>query len=425
MSAPSLWAADQDRFADLLLGVGVNLRPGQALELTTPPEYLDFARLVTRRAYARGARYVQIRLADPAATRARLLAGRRDDWGYVPELERALARQAAAEGWARIFLEDNENTLTLADLDPEAIELVSVPLREARRELRVACMNDRLPWCVAAVPGAVWARETFARAGRVFAAGPEGDEAAREALWQVLRPIYRLDAPDPAAAWRAWGATLDRRRQHLQNLNLRTLHFRGPGTDLTVGLTERALWVAAESVTPQGQAFWANLPTEEVYTTPDARRTEGRVAFTRPVEVSGTLVRGGWLEFHAGVVTAFGAEDGAAALEAFLEADAGARRLGEVALVGTDSPLFQSGLVFASGLLDENASCHIALGEAYPTALVEGESLPPGSFEAWGVNVSQMHTDFMISGPAVDVDGRNAEGRVIPLLRQGRFVLDA
>jgi aminopeptidase len=230
-----------------------------------------------------------------------------------------------------------------------------------------------------------------------------------ERLWQLVEFCVRLDVDDPVEAWRDHVRRLDRRAKRLNELRLDAVVFNGPGTDLTVGLLPESRWQGAESYTAGGVPYVANMPTEEVFTTPDARRTEGHVRATRPLAMAGSIVRGLELHFEGGRISDLRAEEGADVVRGQLASDENASFLGEVALVDGTSRIGKTGLTFFEGLYDENTTCHVAYGGAYAEA-VEGE---PGE----GVNISTVHTDFMVGGPEIDVDGVLADGTVVPLLR--------
>ena len=264
-------------------------------------------------------------------------------------------------------------------------------------------LNERLRnWTVVGVPTAGWARTMFG-------------EPDLERLWQLVEHCVRLDADDPVAAWQEHVRRLEARARRLDELGIDALHFRGPGTDLTVGLLPESRWQGVESETAAGIRYVANLPTEEVFTTPDCRRTEGHVRSTRPLAVHGRVVEGLEVRFEGGRIVDVGAASGAEVITGQLASDERAAFLGEVALVDGRSRIGQTGLTFYETLFDENATCHVAFGGAYVEA-VEGGAID-------GVNLSTVHTDFMIGGPEVDVDAVTPDGRVVPLVRSDVWCL--
>ena len=282
----------------------------------------------------------------------------------------------------------------LADLDGQRVGKARM-IDLAHEGMRI--INEQLVnWCVAACPNEGWARTIFG-------------EPDVERLWELVAYCIRLDEPDPLQAWRDHIERLKARVRLLDEARLGALRFRGPGTDLTVGLHENHRWIGAESVTADGLPYVANMPTEEVFTTPDARRTSGVVRSTRPLPLYGNVVRGLELAFEEGRIVDVRADAGAEVVRGQLATDERAPFLGEVALVDGTSRIGETGIVYFDPLFDENATCHLAYGSAYAEAL-DGE---PGD----GFNVSTVHTDFMVGGPDVDVDGITKEGREVPLLR--------
>ena len=241
-------------------------------------------------------------------------------------------------------------------------------------------------------------------------------------LWQSLLAIARADREDCLEAWDAHNEDLARRGKALDSLSIDCLRFNGPGTDLSVGLSTLSRFEGGAGMGARGVPFIPNIPTEEVFTTPDWRRTSGEVRVTRPFMVNGTLIEELKVRFENGILVEHEAKSGADVFGAYIDSDEGARRLGEVALVGTDSPVFRSGLVFGEILLDENAACHIAVGSAYKSCLAGGENLSDEELEAIGFNRSTAHTDMMISDEEVDVVAVTGEGKEIPLLEKGAWI---
>lgn len=275
-------------------------------------------------------------------------------------------------------------------------------------------MSDELQWLVAAAPSQKWA-------AKILDTPPSRE--AQTKLWQLLKSILRLDRDSPVGFWREQSARLEERAGILNELKLRELRFDGSGTDLRVGIPEGAVWTGGAARTPEGIIFMPNIPTEEVFTAPDYRRTEGRVRATRPVTVLGDLVEGACFTFREGKVVEATADRGAETLKRFLDIDEGSRFLGEVALVDSSSPIYQSGYLFYNTLLDENAACHIALGNAYPDTIEGGLDMSPEELGAAGANRSIQHADFMIGSESVDVLGLRQDGREIEIMRNGSFVL--
>lgn len=411
-------------YATIILKTGVNLRPGQCLLVNTGPGTYGFARVLARCAYQQGARFVRINVVDNHLVRYRIENGNADDWEWLPNYVTAESYEYLADDWARVRIDSTEELDVLKNLSPDALGTIMTAQRKALKRQQEALMRDEHAWCVVAAPGPRWARYVFENSGRQAELAGLDDAGLVRKLWDCLVPILRLDSPEPAREWGAHMDRLGRRCAALNGSRLQSLRFTGPGTDLHVGLTARSEWRGGNGNLPDGRPFLANLPTEEVYTTPDFRQTRGRVQVTRPVTVLENLVQGAWFEFEEGRVVRCGADQGAEILQTFVAMDDGAAAVGEVALVAGDSPIFQSGLVFGSILFDENASCHIALGAGYPSCLRDNATLRSAQeLKSAGCNVSMVHTDFMIGSPQIDVTGQGPDGKTIPLIRQGHFVI--
>jgi aminopeptidase len=384
-----------DRYAELAVRVGANVQPGQLVDVIAHVEHAEVVRAVARAAYRAGARYVDVYYSDQHIRRAMIEHADDELLSWTPPWILERAKHVGDERAAIIALIGDAEIDLLADLPGERVgrarmkELADETMRQINEQL-----NN---WTIIGVPNAGWARQMFGE--------PDVDR-----LWKLVEFCVRLDADDPVEAWRDHVRRLQRRAQRLNELRLDAVRFSGPGTDLTVGLLPESRWQGAESLTADGLPFVANMPTEEVFTTPDSRRTEGQVRATRPLAMAGSVVRGLELRFEAGRISEVRAEEGADVVHGQLASDENASFLGEVALVDGTSRTGAAGLTFFEGLYDENTTCHVAYGGAYAEA-VEGE---PGE----GVNVSTVHTDFMVGGPEIDVDGVLADGSVVPLLRR-------
>lgn len=397
-------------YARLILKTGVNLQPGQKLDIGWEPAHRDLVDALTEEAYTLGAAFVNPRLNVTSFTRHRALHSAAEHLDFVPGWMTAYWEELVRDDWAVVALTGAEDPFALDGADPARLGRMLAALGSRRSGYREAMMKSAFCWNVAAAPTDGWARQVL------------GGQARADDLWKVLVPILGLDEPDPAASWQKRLQTLEHRRRTLDALKVDRLRFTGPGTDLTVGLMTASRWCGGFETAGNGRVFAPNLPTEEVFTTPDWRRTEGTAACTRPVEVLETEVSGARFTFREGRVVDFGADTHRDILERYLGQDGQANALGEVALVDASSRIFQSGRVFHNILFDENAACHIALGGGYPDAVATGRSLGPDALLALGCNVSQVHTDFMIGGPEVSVDAVTADGRTVRVIDRGTFV---
>jgi aminopeptidase len=381
------------RYAELAVRVGANVQPGQLVFITGQPDHAPLARALADAAYAAGARYADVVYVDQHVRRAMIAGGPDEALELTPPW--LYARREATAGNATIAILGDPEPDLLADLDGARVgrarmkELNALGLRQ---------LGERsVNWTAIAYPTEGWAAQVFG-------------EPDVERLWEVVAYCTRLEEPDPVAAWRQHVERLDGRAQALNGLALDRLRFRGEGTDLTVGLLPQSRFLAALFETASGIRQVPNIPTEEVFATPDARRTEGVVTSTRPLVLAGKVVRGLRVTFEHGRIAHVSADEGADVVLAQLASDENAPRLGEVALVDGESRVGRTGLTFYETLYDENATCHIAYGGAI--ALGHGEDADPA-----GVNAASVHTDFMIGGPGVEVDGVTKEGTVVPLLR--------
>jgi aminopeptidase len=394
-------SADVERLAELLVGFGANVQPGQLLGVTAYLGMEDLTRAVARSAYRHGARYVDVFWWDPWVKRARLEVADAETLDYVPPWIGKRLRWLGEERAARVSLTGTSAAI-FGDLDPARTGRDLLPYVSEVPQV----VNERTTnWTAGPCPNPAWAE-------RVHPDLPP-DEAL-ERLWEEVVHVCRLDAEDPVAAWRERMQAVIAAADRLSERRLDALAFSGPGTDLTVGLMPSARWLAADFTTVDGIIHYPNLPTEEVFTTPDPERVDGHVSATMPLEMYGSYVSGIRIAFAGGRAVKVDADKGADALRAAVARDDGASRLGEVALVDREGRIGPLGTVFYETLLDENAASHIALGNAY-TFPLEDET------DVARANRSAIHVDFMIGSPELDVDGITRAGDRVPVLRGGAW----
>ncbi len=394
--------------ARLAVRVGANVAPGQdVVVFAFDVEHAPIARVVAEEAYLAGARFVSVLYWDQHVKRSRLAHAPADSLGFVPDWWDRVADECVERRGAFITIWGNPDSTLLSDIDGTRVGADHMPLTPSFFRL---AGGGEVNWTIVPGPLAGWATRLFGE--------PDLDR-----LWSVLEPIVRLDAPDPEAAWRAHVERLRARAAALEERRLEALHFSGPGTDLTVGLLEGARWLAGAIRTSWGREAIVNMPTEEVFTTPDYRRVDGVVRATKPVPLLGGVIAEGLrIRFQGGRAVEVEAVAGAEAVRAQMASDEGASRLGEVALVDRESPVGRSGLIFGDVLLDENASSHVAWGSAYAFSvpdLPEDES----ARDALGFNRSAVHQDAMIGGPGVDVEGMDRSGARVRIIEDDAWVL--
>ncbi len=404
------------KYARLLLEVGVNLQPGQKLVISAEPYHWKFLNILAAEAYKMSAAFVLIEADDPGLLQARVEHGSETNLDEITSWTDKKYQSFINEGWARISIFGPTEPDLIAQLDSRRLGIIQKINSITNKPVSDACATGKMTWCVAALPTPGWA-------AKVYGVEPSADAESR--LWSEMVSILNLDADDPSAHWREKGKILNLRCEKLNRLNLAEVRFIGQGTDLRVKCIAGAKWIGGGIPASGNNAdgFIPNLPTEECFTTPNRRGTEGRVKVVRPVTVLGKAVEGAWFEFEDGKVISYGAKVGKSTLDDYFSMCPNACYLGELALVDGSSPIYQSGNIFHSILYDENASCHIALGNGYPMPVPGASQMSDDEKAAEGINISIVHTDFMIGGPEVDVIGYDGLGKEIPLIRNGDFVI--
>jgi aminopeptidase len=388
-----------ERYAELVVRLGANVQPGQEVFISSNVGHRDLVRALARASYKAGASYVNVLYGDSHVRKAMIEFGPDEALSYSPEWLKAFYR--SMDGNAMIVTSGDPEPELLGDLDGERVAR-AVP-REVFQIRMQQVGENTVAWTGVGAPTEAWAQQVFG-------------EPDVEKLWEKVAFCMRLDEPDPVTAWRQHIAQLRERAAALDALRPDAIRYRGPGTDLTVGLLPNARWLAGSGFTKAGIEYVANMPTEEIFTSPDCRRAEGTIRSSMPLALLGQIVRGLELTFKDGRIVNVEAETGADLVRGQLAQIENADRLGELALVTGDSRVGQSGTLFYDTLFDENATCHIAYGFGFPF-LFDGE--PP----AEGLNVAQTHVDFMVGGPELEIDAILADGTAVPLIKDEAWQL--
>ena len=399
------------RFAEVAVRVGLGIQRGQEVVMTAPLEALPLARRITEHAYRAGASLVTTLFTDEEATLMRFRYAPDDSFDRAAEWLYEGMASAYRRGAARLAISGG-NPALLSGQDPEKVSRANLAMSKASRPALDLITRHEINWSIVACATPAWARSVFP---------DESEEIAIARLWDAIFSTCRIDTPDPVAAWLSHDANLAERARVLNARRFAALHFRGPGTDLHVGLADDHVWMGGGTTARNGVRCIPNLPTEEVFTTPHKDRVNGRVTSTKPLSYQGMLIKDIEVEFENGRIVTAKAADGESILQNMLNTDEGARRLGEVALVPHSSPVSKSGVLFWNTLFDENAASHIALGQAYSTCINGGDSLDSTQLAGKGANSSLIHVDWMIGSGEMDVDGIGADGSTQPLMRKGEW----
>ncbi len=400
-----------ERLAKIAVKVGLHLEPGQDLFMTAPIAALPLARLIAEDAYKAGAGLVTPIFSDEAMTLARYAFARDSSFDRAPGWLYDGVGKAFAANTARLAIV-GEDPMLLAEADPAKVARANKANAIAYKPALEKIAGFDINWNIVAYPSLSWAKRVFPG---------DADDIAVTKLAEAIFAASRVGSEDPIGAWGAHNAALAQRSQWLNGKRFHALHYTGPGTDLTIGLADGHEWHGGASTAKNGVTCNPNIPTEEVFTTPHALRADGHVVSTKPLSYQGALIENIAVKFEAGRIVEARATRGEDVWKKVLDTDAGARRLGEVALVPHSSPISKSGLLFFNTLLDENAACHIAIGQCYAKCFLGGDKLTPAEIVERGGNESLIHIDWMIGSGDLDIDGIDADGARTPVFRKGEW----
>ncbi|HEL1839093.1 TPA: aminopeptidase [Streptococcus suis] len=402
------------KYAKLLVSTGINVQPGHTVQLTIGVEQAELARLIVKEAYAHGAKEVLVNWLDDVIARERLVNVDVELLEQVhpqriTEMNYLLERKASR----LVVLSDDPGAYD--GVDPEKLSRNARALSQALQPMRQATQANKVSWTLGAASGLEWAKKVFPNAA--------SDEEAVDLLWDQIFKTCRIYEEDPIKAWEEHEARLVAKAKVLNDEQFVKLHYTAPGTDLVLGMPKNHLWEAAGSVNAQGEHFIANMPTEEVFTAPDYRVADGYVTSTKPLSYNGNIIEGIKVTFKDGEIVDVTAEKGDEVMKKLVFDNAGARGLGEVALVPDKSPISQSGVTFFNTLFDENASNHLAIGQAYAFSIEGGTEMSQEELKEAGLNRSDVHVDFMIGSNKMNIDGIREDGTRVPIFRDGEWAI--
>lgn len=400
------------KYARLIVKTGVNIQKGQTLVINSPIECAFFTRLIAQYAYEEGARDVVVSWKDELLSKIKFLQAPEEVFEEFPEWQKEFYLSYVRQGAAFVSIAASDPEL-LKDVNPGRLVKVQKASNTALKEHRERLMSNKNSWCVVSIPTKSWAK-------KVFADLPEEEAVAK--LWDAIIKTVRVDTPDPVAAWEEHKQNLKKSAEFLNTNQFKYLHYKNSqGTDLKIELPQNHIWLGGSEYTPEGLEFLANMPTEEVFTLPKKTGVNGKVMSSKPLNYNGNVIDEFSLTFKDGRIIDFTAKQGYEILKGLIETDEGSCYLGEVALVPFNSPISNSNILYFNTLFDENASCHLAIGKAYPVCIKDGENMDPAQLSALGVNDSLTHVDFMIGTNDLEIIGTTAAGKEIAVFKNGDF----
>lgn len=401
-----------EKYADLIVKIGVNIQKGQTLVIISPIECADFARMIGETAYEAGARDVVISYKDELFSKIRFLQAPEEVFEEFPTWQKEFYLSYVKQGAAFVSIAASDPEI-LKDVNPERVAKVQKASSVALEEYRERLMSNKNSWCVVSIPTKSWAKKVFPQLG---------EEEAVIALWEAIFKTVRVDMENPVSAWKKHTESLKKSADFLNSHKFQFLRYKNSlGTDLEIELPPDHIWLGGSEYTPEGIEFVANMPTEEIFTLPKKTGVNGKVVSSMPLNYNGNLIEQFSLSFKDGKIVEFTAVKGYEVLKKLIETDEGSYYLGEVALVPYDSPISNAKILYFNTLFDENASCHLAIGKAYPICIKNGENMNQQELEQLGVNHSLTHVDFMIGTPDLEIIGITDVGAEVPVFKNGNF----
>ncbi|KOF57869.1 peptidase M29 [Clostridium sp. DMHC 10] len=400
------------KYAELVVKIGVNIQKNQTLVVSSPIECADFVREISEEAYKCGARDVEVRWKDDKLSRIKYLNAPEEIFEEFPEWQKEFYISYARGGAAFLSIAASDPE-ALKGVDPDRMVKAEKATDAAIKEYVERMMSDKNSWCVVSMPTKKWAQKVFPNVS---------EEEAVKKLGEAIAKTIRLNEEDPVSAWMKHKDNMIKNAEFLNKYKFKYLKYKNSlGTDLKIELPESHMWLAASSKTPEGIEFIPNMPTEEVFTLPKKTGVDGKVVSSKPLNYNGNLIDNFSITFKAGRIVDYAAEKGYENLKSMIETDEGSHYLGEVALVPYDSPISNSNILFYNTLFDENASCHLAIGKAYPTCIKDGSDMSKEELEALGVNDSITHVDFMVGTSDLSIVGVTESGEEVTVFKDGNF----
>lgn len=399
-----------EKYAELAVKTAVNIQKGQTLLIIASISSADFVRSVTNKAYQSGAKHVYVDWKDDVLTHLKFEHESEEALSEFPQWIAKGKEKLAEEGCAFMSIY-SPNPELLEDIDQKKISTSSKAANKALENFNAYTMSSQISWTILSVPNKEWAKKMFP---------DQTPEEAVETLWEEIFKMTRVDQENPVAAWKEHNNGLNEKVQYLNKKSFKRLHYRSDGTGLSIELPDDHIWIGGSGENKNGDTFIANVPTEEVFTLPLKTGVNGTVRSTKPLNHDGKLIENFSITFQEGKIVDYQAESGYETLKEVIETDEGSHYLGEVALVPHNSPISQSGLIFFNTLFDENASCHLAIGRAYP-CFKDGMNISKEEAVKRGANQSLVHVDFMMGSADLDIDGETREGEMEPIFRNGNW----
>ncbi|SFG72633.1 aminopeptidase [Sporolactobacillus nakayamae] len=402
-----------DHYADITVTIGLNVQKDQDVMIFAPIESPEFVRKVVKRAYEVGARNVFVDWDDEQITRLKLGLAPEQSLSHFPDWRARTFQELSDQNAAFLYIY-SPNPELLKGIDPLRIAAAQKAAAAANKQFSNDKSSAKVSWTIVSVPTLAWSATIF----------PKMDESERmDTLWQQIFKITRADQANPEEAWKQHIQSLTDKLNYFNEKRFKKLHYKAPGTDLTIELPAEHLWVGGGMVNDQGTPFQPNMPTEEIFTMPHKNGVNGTVASTKPLNYGGNLINNFSITFKNGRIVAYHAEQGQDTLKQIIETDDGAHYLGEVSLVPHHSPISETNLIFYNTLFDENASCHLAIGHSFPFNYRGGRKMSLETLESLGANQSLTHVDFMVGSGELAIDGETADGKQIPIFRKGNWVI--